>query len=116
MRFFSCISQEESSTTAVEQVIEQANAAMKGKIDAAFVFLTAHHVGEAEQILERLWLELDPQTIVGCSGEGVIGDDKEIERSPGLALLVGEMPGVRLHPFHIAPEDWRALISEPDQL
>ena len=117
MRFFSAISDLEPTGEAVAQVIGAAGEAMEGKVDAAFVFVTAHHLGEAEALIERVWLELDPQVVVGCSAEGVIGGDREIERQPGVALLVGELPGVRLHPFHVAGrEDWVELLEDPAAL
>ena len=52
--------------------------------------------------------------MVGCSAEGVIGAEREIERSPGIAVFVGEMPNVRLHPFHIPVDDWKPLLSDAD--
>ena len=66
---------------------------MNGKMDVGFVFLTADHCDRADSIIERLWLELDLQCLTGCSAEGVIGGDREIERSPGLTLLVGGAAG-----------------------
>jgi small ligand-binding sensory domain FIST len=54
---------------------------------------------------------------MGCSAEGVIGGNQEIERAPGVALLVGNLPGVHIHPFHVASYDWRRLIlDEPEEL
>jgi small ligand-binding sensory domain FIST len=115
MRFHSSISDHEDSHQAVEQVIGDARSAMNG-IDVAFVFFTGDHREEAPAILEQLWLELDPQCIVGCSAEGVIGGEVEIERSPGLSLLVAQLPGVQIHPFHIGGEEWRAALlgDEPE--
>jgi small ligand-binding sensory domain FIST len=116
MRFHSAISDHEASHEAVAQVIKNTRNAMNG-VDVAFVFFTADHRAEAPAILEQLWLELDPQCIVGCSAEGVIGADLEIERAPGLALLVGQLPGVSIHPFHIAADDWRpALLGDQPEL
>ena len=120
MRFHSAVSDSDSSGRAVAEAIAAVQAAGGGgplKVDVAFAFLTPHHRDDAEAILEKLWLELDPQTIVGCSAEGVIGGDKEIERQPGLGLLVAEMPGVRVHPFHIDGEThWRHVLTDPDEL
>lgn len=112
MRFHSAVSDDESSTRAVEQLIAQARNATGGKIDVAFAFFTIHHNDHAEEMIERLWLELDPQAIIGCSAEGVIGADREIERAPGMSLLVGEMPGVRLRPFHIKADEWASLLAD----
>lgn len=119
MRFHSAISDKESSAEAVGQILDDLESQAGGdvKADVAFAFLTAHHREDAEETLERLWLELDPQTIVGCSADGVIGGEREIERSPGLAVLVASMPGVRVHPFHLGDEmQWRHVLSDSDAL
>ena len=123
MRFHSVVSDRENSAAAVEAVIEEIGEAGEGdsgsplKVDVAFAFMTAHHRDDADAVIERLWLELDPQTIVGCSAEGVIGGDLEIERQPGLAVLAAEMPLVRIHPFHVGGEtDWRHVLTDADEL
>jgi small ligand-binding sensory domain FIST len=115
MKFFSAVSQNESTDAAVDEVIA-ATRAGGVEPDVAFLFFTAHHRDEAERFVERLWLELDPQVMVGCSGEGVIGGEVEVERAPGMSLLVGQMPRVRLHPFHIGADDWRPLVGDPELL
>ncbi|MDB5328984.1 MAG: hypothetical protein JWP03_135 [Phycisphaerales bacterium] len=116
VEFHSSLSDLESSDEAVEQVIDDARDAIDGA-DVVFAFFTPHHRDQAAFIVEQLWLELDPQCAVGCVGEGVIGGDREIERQPGLAILVGKMPGARLHPFHIAGKShWHDLIEDADAL
>jgi small ligand-binding sensory domain FIST len=113
MRFHSTISDHESADQAIEDVISDARDAIDN-VDLAFVFFTADHRADAADMLERLWLELDPQCIVGCSAEGVIGGDAEIERSPGLSLLVGQLPKVGIHPFHIGEDEWRPMLLGDD--
>ncbi|HEX4795288.1 MAG TPA: FIST N-terminal domain-containing protein [Humisphaera sp.] len=114
MRFHSSIADDESTDDAASRVIESSREALAGQIDLGFVFFTDHHRKEAERLIERLWLELDPQCLVGCSAEGVIGGEREIERSPGLALLVASVPNVRLHPFHVAGQDaWQEVLADP---
>jgi small ligand-binding sensory domain FIST len=115
MRFASFVSSHESTDVAVEQVLSAAREA-KIEPDVLFVFFTGHHAPESERMVEKLWLELDPRVAVGCSAEGVIGGNEEIERSPGVSILVGQLPDVRIHPFHIAMQDWRELLQSPDEL
>ena len=115
MRFASAMSEAQTTADAVAEVLEQVRASSV-QPDVSFLFFTAHHRDEAEAFVEKMWLELDPQVMVGCSAEGVIGGEREIERSPGMSLLVGQMPRVRLHPFHIGADDWRAMIGEPETL
>lgn len=112
MRFHSSVADHETASEAVAHLIDDAMDATGGVIDVAFLFFTAHHRDEAERVVEKVWLELDPQAAVGCSAEGVIGGDREIERAPGMSLLVGSMPDVRIHPFHIPAGDWRDLLLD----
>jgi len=117
MRFHSAISDDESSEDAAERVIGECRDAMGYRVDLVFAFFTTHHRDNAQEVLERVWLELDPQTVVGCSAEGVIGGDREIEREPGLAVLAASVPDVRVHPFHVAGRsDWRQILSDEEEL
>ena len=117
MRFHSGISDQEATDDAVADLIDHAHDALGDAIDVATVFFTEHHREDIEAVVERLWLELDPQCMIGCSGEGVIGGSREIERAPGMSLLVGSLPDVRIQPFHIASEsDWRECLSEAQSL
>jgi small ligand-binding sensory domain FIST len=116
MRFYCAVSDDESARDAVGRVITDSRAT-NGAVDAVFAFVTGHFAEDADDILERLWLELDPQALIGCSAEGVIGGDREIERAPGISILVAELPDVRLHPFHIAGRsEWREILNDEEQL
>jgi small ligand-binding sensory domain FIST len=115
MKFASFVSEQETTASAVDEII--AAARQSGvEADVAFLFFTAHHRDEAETFVEKFWLELDPQVMLGCSAEGVIGGAVEVERTPGISLLLGRMPRVRLHPFHIGADDWRPMIVDPQSL
>jgi small ligand-binding sensory domain FIST len=117
MQFYSFISDHESTDHAAAYVAKAAQevGAAPGNVDAAFVFFTAHHVEEASSLVARIRRDLDPNVLVGCSAEGVIGGDVEIERSPGMALLVAQFPGVRAQPFQLGADDWRPLLSDPGE-
>jgi len=115
MKFSSAISDAESTDAALDACL-----AVSGEsgiaADVAFVFFTAHHAADAANILEKLWLKLDPQVMLGCSAEGVIGGEQEIEREPGLVVMIGQLPGVSLHPFHIGTNAWQELLNDHDAL
>lgn len=116
MRFQSFLSESEATLPAAAEVIRAAKEAGVGETDAAFVFFTRHHKDEADALAEQLWLELDPQCIIGCSADAVVGPDREVESAPGLAVLVAQMPGVRIHPFHITRDDWDTLPDDPESM
>jgi small ligand-binding sensory domain FIST len=115
MRFHSVLSEHESTASAADEAVADVRDRL-GDPDVLFVFFTPHHRDEADALVEKLWLELDPQAVVGCSAEGVIGAGKEIEDGPGLSVLAASLPGVRVHPFHVAKDEWRDLLADPDAL
>ena len=114
MRFACALSELESSTAAVREAVAEVREALDDDADVAFVFFTAHHLDDAEAIAETVWLELDPQAVVGCSAEGVIGGEREIERSAGLVVLAGLVPDVRVHAFHIPARDWHDVLGDDE--
>src|SRR5262249_25105454 len=103
------------SSDAIAELIGEVKANVRN-VDLVFIFFTAEHRENADTIAERVWLELDPQAVIGCSAEGVIGGDLEIERAPGISLLSRFFPSLRIHPFHIGADDWRRMIAEPHAL
>ncbi|HEX8524675.1 MAG TPA: FIST N-terminal domain-containing protein [Tepidisphaeraceae bacterium] len=115
MQFGSSVSTSDSTDEALDDVIRTVIDA-GAEPDVVFAFFTGHHVPEHQRLVERLWLELDPQVMLACSAEGVIGGDQEVERAPGLSILFGTLPDVRIHPFHIPMQDWRRLLLSPEDL
>ncbi len=114
MRFHSAITDLPSTRDAAATLIADARQALGNKVDAVFLFLSPHHIEESEEVVEKIWLELDPQALIGCSAESVIGGDRELERRPGMSILAATLPDVRLHPFHIA--DWDEVMSDSEAL
>ena len=116
MQFCAAISQEEDTLGAAGAVSESILQSGIHKPDVTFVFLTAVHAARAEELLQRVREELDPKTLIGVSGEGVIGEEMEVERAPGLAVLAGDLGGAMVKSFHIGRDDWRKLLMEEDAL
>ena len=117
MRFHAALSDHESTPHAADALIASAQSAALPHHDLAFVFFTAHHAGEADTLLARLHSALDPAALIGCSAEGVIGPDREVERAPAIALLLAQLPGGNVHPFPIAGrEKWQDVLSDPAAL
>lgn len=110
MQFVSAVSDRANTAEALEQVIDAARQVKQ--IDLAALYVTGSHAGEAEWISDRINSELEPATLIGCTGEGVIGGDREIERAPGISLLAGSLPGARVGPVLIEPNEWEDLLGE----
>jgi small ligand-binding sensory domain FIST len=115
MLFHASMSEDESTPDAAAALVADGQAAIPGP-DLAFVFFTAHHTDQAEALLEKISRDLSPEALIGVSAEGIIGPDREIERAPGISLLLAKLPGVNVHPFHIAKAEWRDLLDDPQAL
>ena len=82
----------------------QAQLAVK-EADFALLFVHPQFVANIEQLAGELRVNLGLRHLVGCTGAGIIGGDAEIERHPAAALLVGELPGVKVVPFRVTQEE-----------
>jgi small ligand-binding sensory domain FIST len=71
-------------------------------LDLLIVFASAHHAPGIETLTQSLRDALKPTTLLGCTAEGVIGADEEIERKPAITLIAAHLPGVELVPFAFA--------------
>lgn len=83
--------------------------------DLVLVFFTSHFEDDADHIVRTLVRRYPSAMLVGCSGEGVIGEAKELEREPAMALMLGHLPGVTIKSFRVdadnmgdatAPQQW----------
>jgi len=113
VRFHSCISDEENTDDAVEQIIEAARGASDVTSRSSFSrLIIAKKRADCRRACSS-WT----RNVPWCSAEGVIGEAMEVERKPGLALLVGSLPGVRLHPFRVAGASaWRQVVEDAEEL
>jgi small ligand-binding sensory domain FIST len=116
MQFFAAISRQQDSDAAVEEILAQVQTSEFLAPDLAALFVTYHHNATLWRSVARLRATLHPKVMAGCTACGVIGVEEEIEEEPGIALLLGCMPGVQLFPFHIGESDWDALLDDPHAL
>jgi small ligand-binding sensory domain FIST len=69
--------------------------------DLIVVFATHHHGSALEDLGARLRSALGAGVVIGCTGESVIGDSREIESSHGLVVWAAELPGTQVRPFEL---------------
>lgn len=109
MRFASALSARREWQRAVEDLTQQVRARWASKrTDLALIFFHPHFVPHAEALAEQLRINLAAAHLVGCTGEGVIGLDAELEHQPAIALLAAELPGVAVTPFRMTAADLEA--------
>jgi small ligand-binding sensory domain FIST len=99
---------------AAEALTNQVRARFRGPdIDLLIVFLSPHFVSVAVRLLPLLRQALKPRVLLGCTGEGVISDRREIERQPAVTLIAGQLPNVQITPFVFQPRDWPSTLGDP---
>ncbi|HLT39003.1 MAG TPA: FIST N-terminal domain-containing protein, partial [Enhygromyxa sp.] len=104
MRWASSISSADELAAAVEQASEGIERQLDGSCDLLLVFVTPQHRSRWHEIPSALRDRFANTLVIGCSGAGVIGDGRELEQSPGLALAGASLPGVELTTFHLPAE------------
>jgi small ligand-binding sensory domain FIST len=105
----------------VDELFDQ----VRARLDLADVHLLAyfcspHFEDELEDVVAWLNERTPAAMLVGCTAEGTIGADQELQRGCSMSLLAGSLPGVSVHPFHVSQEqleadeegeDWAELLG-----
>src|SRR5262245_46612874 len=104
MPFVSLLSTNRDSTQALAEIHRQFVSRWSGPIDVALVFFSPHHLSAAQRIADHL-AALEPRALLGCPGETVIADDREIEGDPALCVWLGRWAQpIAATPFQLAME------------
>lgn len=119
IEFASATSRERDARKATREVVSAVEHQMGlDAVDFAMLFVSPHFVREADKVSREIRAALSPRTLMGCAGEGVIGDGEEIESAPAVAVIAARLPGVAvesrpLHPAdtHTMPEGLRSLFG-----
>ncbi|MBF0286843.1 MAG: FIST C-terminal domain-containing protein [SAR324 cluster bacterium] len=94
------LSQQKEAVSAVREASKMAlNQAKIQNADWVLVFLTTAHIPHAEQIRQTVEIETQCHNIAGCSGSGILTHNEEIIGNFGLAVMVGECPGMESKAF-----------------
>ena len=124
MFFLSAATLEPEAGQAVADLAQQVRAQLAQRPDGAdaaldlmLVFLSAHYTQQARYVIDDLRQTLAPKTILGCTAEGVIGSQQEIEELPAITLVAAHLPGVEVRPFLLqTPDtDWSRLLLDSEE-
>jgi small ligand-binding sensory domain FIST len=99
-RFASALSVDPNAAKAEEQVTQRIAEGLGGvRADLCAVFVSHHYGGAIEQLGLRLRRATAAKVVVGCTGESIIGGDREIEQEPALSVWCASLPGTELRAF-----------------
>jgi small ligand-binding sensory domain FIST len=120
MPFFASLSTAPDTDKALAEVVAEAGSRDLGKPDLALIFLSPHHALKAETIVRALQQRLEPRYLLGCVGDGIIGNGREIEGEPALSVWLGKWSKpVEMESFHLRLErtsEGPSLLGWPDSL
>lgn len=116
MPFAAALSTLPDTAAAVNEVCSSLDVASP---DLALAFFSPHHAESAELIAATLRERISPRVLLGCVGESIIGNDREVEEQHALSVWVGKWSNVSLDPFHLALErtsEGFSLLGWPDAM
>lgn len=103
-----------SRNTSVEEAILECSERVRrelgpGGVSLAVLFATPHFAAYFPRMHRLISDHLSPETLVGCSGGGVIGGGEEVERAPAISLVAARLPDVEVRTFRI-----EGALPDPD--
>jgi small ligand-binding sensory domain FIST len=64
-------------------------------------FFSAEHIPFSENLGRELCQRFGTRHVLGCSGEAIVGGDREIEGAPALSIWAACLPDTRIVPMHL---------------
>ena len=106
MQFASAASQHNRIARALDDVVDRLRPQMTtDTAELVVLFVSGHHPMDVESLAEPLRAAFPSAVTFGCTAESTVVDGRELEFGSSLSVLIGRMPGVTIHPFHLAADD-----------
>ncbi|HJZ61559.1 MAG TPA: FIST N-terminal domain-containing protein [Miltoncostaeaceae bacterium] len=101
-RFAVAVSTESDPEAAAREAAARIAATIRrGETTLAAVFASPAIAEDGEAVLAVLEELIEPQHLIGCTTEAVVGAGREIEAGPALAVWCARLPGATVTPFRI---------------
>ena len=104
MKCVSALSTAQKTDDALREVLEAATGAMTegSPADLVLVFASRHHADGLGRIAAEIRRRGLGRHVLGCTGESIVGEDREVEGAAALSLWAIRLPGARLEPLRLA--------------
>ena len=92
---------------------------MGGRPDLALAFVSQHHRPHFNLVASRLHDQLGTPALLGCTGEAIVGGDREIEEAPAVSIWLARLPSTVVQPMHLTFErtpEGGSILGWPDDL
>ncbi|MFP6764116.1 MAG: FIST N-terminal domain-containing protein [Planctomycetaceae bacterium] len=102
MPYAASLSQLDALDDAVTEVCDAVLNGLDGQSpQLSCVFVSHEHRDRFPELAESIQRRIGTEVLLGCAGETVAGNEREIEAGPALSLWSAVLPGARLEPFHL---------------
>jgi small ligand-binding sensory domain FIST len=110
VKCISALSTAAQTNRAFEEIQQALEAGWNGEqADLTVLFSSMHHADELGAVARALIERGQTRHLLGCTGESIVGGDREIERGPALSAWSAQLPGVKV-------ESVRLDVTENEQL
>lgn len=109
----SALSTARNTDAAIAEVLERAGSAWDGGGPAALgvIFASPHHGDALGRIADAVRDHGLGRVTIGCTGESIIGDGREVEGATALAIWAIDRPGMHVEPIRVDSGEARAAIE-----
>lgn len=119
-KFAVALSVDPDPVAAATEVATRARAALDGATPSlAVLFASPQLCADPWSLLEAIHAHLAPERLIGCTGEAIIGEGREIESGPALSLWCAALPDVAVQTFRLTAEpsaDGDEIVGWPDAI
>jgi small ligand-binding sensory domain FIST len=103
MKCVSALSTVRNTEAALREVVDRAAGAMTGEpADLALIFASMHHADSLAEIAAEVTRVGLGRHVLGCTGESIIGEDREVEGTAALSLWSLQLPGIAIRPRRVS--------------
>jgi small ligand-binding sensory domain FIST len=75
------------------------------------LFFASPAYEDVDALVAQAYRRTAASVLIGCSGQGIVGPNREIEGKAALSAMNLQLPGAQLYPKHLEAEDLAALDS-----
>ncbi len=105
MPFAAALSTTADTARAIAEVCDSALVSLDspdGPPELALLFFSPHHAGAMQTSAADVRKRLRAGCLLGCCGEAIVGNDREVEQGPAMALWLARWSKpVTVEPFHL---------------
>lgn len=112
----SAVSGHLDTRTAASEVAGDLFDHIGAECDLVVAFVSFHHRAAFPEAMEAFQQTLRPKSLIAVTAESVLGVDQELEGLAGFAALAMRIPGMKLHPWSMRPEEQGGLLADNERL